>query len=108
MRTVVGVAEARAQLSDIVARAANGQVTVIERYGRPTAAVIPFDALESLPDSGVPTDSKPSARHRQEQLLDALARLQEAVEAHPPQDADLIYEALNGAYETSRERRLER
>ena len=107
MRTVVGVAEARAQLSDIVAQAANGQVTVIERYGRPTAAVIPFDALE-LPDSGVPTDSKPSARHRQAQLLDALARLQEAVEAQTPQDADLIYEALNGAYETSRERRLER
>jgi prevent-host-death family protein len=108
LRTVVGVAEARAQLSDIVAQAANGQVTVIERYGRPTAAVIPFDALESLPDSGVPTDSKPSARHRQAQLLDALARLQEAVEAQTPQDADLIYEALNGAYETSRGRRLER
>jgi prevent-host-death family protein len=108
MRTVVGVAEARAQLSDIVAQAANGQVTVIERYGRPTAAVIPFDALESLPDSDVPTESKPSARHRQAQLLDALARLQEAVEAQTPQDADLIYEALNGAYETSRGRRLER
>ena len=108
MRLVVGVAEARAQLSDIVAQAANGQVTVIERYGRPTAAVIPFDALESLPDAGAPADSKPSARRRQAQLLDALARLQEAVEAQTPQDADLIYEALNGAYETSRGRRLER
>ncbi len=107
MRTVVGVAEARAQLSYIVAQAANGQVTVIKRYGRPTAAVIPFDALESLPDSGVPTDSKPSARHRQAQLLEALTRLQDAVEAQTPQDADLIYEALNGAYETSRGRRLE-
>jgi hypothetical protein len=69
---------------------------------------IPFDALESLPDSGIPTDSKPSARHRQTQLLDALARLQEAVEAQTPQDADLIYETLNGAFETSRGRRLER
>jgi prevent-host-death family protein len=108
MRTVVGVAEARAQLSDIVAQAALGQVTVIERYGRPTAAVIPFDALEALPESGVPTDSKPSARYRQAQLLDALARLQEAVEAQTPQDADLIYDALNGAYVTSRGRRLER
>ena len=108
MRTVVGVAEARAQLSDIVARAANGQVTVIERYGRPAAAVIPFDALESLPDSDAPTDSKPSARHRQAQLLDALARLQEAVEAQTSQEADLIYEALNGAYQPSRQRRLER
>ena len=54
------------------------------------------------------SDSKPSARHRQAQLLDALAQLQEAVEAQTPQDADLIYEALNGAYETSRGRRLER
>ncbi|MEP7114151.1 MAG: type II toxin-antitoxin system prevent-host-death family antitoxin [Ilumatobacteraceae bacterium] len=108
MRTVVGVAEARAQLSDIVAHAAQGQVTVIERYGRPTAAVIPFDALESLPETDTPTSSKPSARHRQAQLLDALARLQEAVEAQTPQDADIIYEALNGAYQTSRGRRLER
>ena len=70
--------------------------------------MVPFDALESLPDSDAPTDSKPSARHRQAQLLDALARLQEAVEAQTPQEADLIYEALNGAYETSRGRRLER
>ena len=108
MRTVVGVAEARAQLSDIVAQAANGHVTVIERYGRPTAAVVPFDALESLPESDAPTDSKPSARHRQAQLLDAVTRLQEAVEAQTPHDADLIYEALNSAFESSRGRRLER
>ncbi len=78
MRTVVGVAEARAQLSDIVAQAANGQVTVIERYGRPTAAVIPFDALESLPDSGVSTDSKPSADSRGRRPGRATARRRDA------------------------------
>ena len=108
----MGVAEARAQLSEIVAQAAlNGQVTVIERYGKPAAAVIPFDALESLPDSigaEPSSSSKPSARARQAQLLDALARLQEAVEMQTPEDADLVYEALNAPYEASRGRRLER
>jgi prevent-host-death family protein len=113
MRPVVGVAEARAQLSEIVAQAAlNGQVTVIERYGKPAAAVIPFEALESLQESIEASDtsvgSKPSARARQAQLLDALARLQEAVEMQTPEDADLVYEALNTPYQASRGRRLER
>jgi prevent-host-death family protein len=113
MRPVVGVAEARAQLSEIVAQAVlNGQVTVIERYGKPAAAVIPFEALESLPGSVVlskpSAGSKPPARARQAQLLDALARLQEAVEMQTPEDADLVYEALNAPYQASRGRRLER
>jgi prevent-host-death family protein len=109
MRTVVGVAEARAQLSDIVAQAAHGRVTVIERYGRPTAAVVPFDVLESLSDSELSAlVAKPSARKRQAQLLDALARLQDAVEAQTPRDADVVYEALNSVYKKSRGRRLER
>jgi hypothetical protein len=85
---------------------------VIERYGKPAAAVIPFDALESLPESVAQADRsaslKPSARARQAQLLDALARLQEAVEMQTPEDADLVYEALNAPYQASRGRRLER
>jgi prevent-host-death family protein len=113
LRPVVGVAEARAQLSEIVAQAAlNGQVTVIERYGKPAAAVIPFEALESLQKSieeaASSASSRPSARARQAQLLDALARLQEAVEMQTPEDADLVYEALNAPYQASRGRRLER
>lgn len=113
MRPVVGVAEARAQLSEIVAQAVqNGQVTVIERYGKPAAAVIPFHALESLPESlgnaAPPEGLKPSARARQAQLLDALACLQEAVEMQTPEVADAVYEALNTPYESSRGRRLER
>ncbi len=85
---------------------------MIERYGKPAAAVIPFDALESLPDSiGTLEPSvnwKPSACARQAQLLDALVRLQEAVEMQTPQDADLVYDALNAPYQASRGRRLER
>ena len=74
MRTTVGVAEARAQLSEIISHAVNdGTVTVIERYGKPAVAVVPFADLppEVEPEDtvvGTPT----TARERHAKLMEAL------------------------------------
>lgn len=115
MRTVVGVAEARAQLSDIISQAVHrGTVTVIERYGKPAVAVVPFDVLETLPhqytddvdETPEPTVVNPG--DRQAQLVEALNRLREVVALQTPEDAEAVYQALNTPYQASRGRTLER
>lgn len=112
MRTVVGVAEARAQLSDIIAQAVqHGTVTVIERYGKPAVAVVPMETLDAIDDlqrEGASARPVSSASDRRARLLDALTRLRDVVEQQTPEDADLVYEALNGPYQASRGRPLER
>jgi prevent-host-death family protein len=119
MRTVVGVAEARTQLSDIIAQAVHrGTVTVIERYGKPAVAVVPVEFLDSLPhndDHDTPNDPPvdPAAStirpgDRQAQLVDALNRLREVVAMQTPEDAEAVYQALNTPYQASRGRPLER
>jgi antitoxin (DNA-binding transcriptional repressor) of toxin-antitoxin stability system len=114
MRTVVGVAEARAQLSDIISQAVHrGTVTVIERYGKPAVAVVPLDVLDMLGYQSIDDDvEKPTPSNapsdRQAQLVEALNRLREAVALQSPDDAEAIYQALNGPYQASRGRALER
>jgi hypothetical protein len=55
-----------------------------------------------------PASSRASVGDRQTRLLDALARLREAVEMQTPEDEDVVYEALNAPFQASRGRRLER
>jgi len=42
--------DARARWRDVLDAANSGAVTVISRYGKPTAAVIPFEDYEALRD----------------------------------------------------------
>ena len=114
MRTVVGVAEARTQLSEIIAQAVHrGTVTVIERYGKPAVAVVPVGLLDSLPhhdDNPSPPEQASSTIEpgdRQAQLVEALNRLREVVAMQTPQDAEAVYQALNMPYQASRGRPLE-
>jgi hypothetical protein len=67
------------------------------------------DMSEPLPiPPESPASSRPSVRDRQARLLDALARLGDAVEMQTPEDAEAVYEALNAPFQASRGRRLER
>jgi prevent-host-death family protein len=113
MTTVLGVAEARAQLSDIVAQAVHrGTVTVIERYGKPAAAVVPIEVLAALErgaTAATPLPEPPqSAQERHARLIEALDRLREVVELQTPEESDATFEAFNRAYRSSRGRDLER
>jgi len=48
--TTISVAEAKAHLSDLVARAEDGEETVITRHGKPVARLVPMHrAPEQLP-----------------------------------------------------------
>lgn len=111
MRTIVGVAEARAQFSEIIASAINaGTITVIERYGKPAVAVVPIDALppEPSPSDVASSPAPPSAtRERNRQLLQALREVVEISKTMTPEESEAVYEAFNAPYQESRGRPLE-
>jgi prevent-host-death family protein len=117
MNTVVGVAEARAQLSEIIAQAVHrGTVTVIERYGKPAVAVVPVEALESMRVRDDATGGEPvgrptsllTPRERHARLVDALDRLRDVVEMQTPEESEATFETFNSAYRESRGRDIER
>jgi hypothetical protein len=67
------------------------------------------DMSEPLPISPQsPARSRASVRDRQAQMLDALARLRDAVEMQTPEDAEMVFEAFDAPFQASRGRRLER
>ena len=116
MRTTVGVADARAQLSDIISHAArDGTITVIERYGKPAAAIVPMDVLNALPledespNNGlVENISTMTSRERNQKLIAALRDVAEISKQMRPEESEAVYQALNAPYRESRGRDLER
>lgn len=118
MRTTVGVAEARAQLSEIISQAVNdGTVTVIERYGKPAVAVVPINVLDALPPEAGPPLTEPAdstttipmtPRDRNRRLIAALREVVEISKRMTPEESEEVYQAFDAPYQESRGRHLER
>ncbi|MCB9536102.1 MAG: type II toxin-antitoxin system prevent-host-death family antitoxin [Myxococcales bacterium] len=47
MKKSLSVADAKKSFSECLSRAAAGEPTVITRYGRPVAAIVPIDEIEA-------------------------------------------------------------
>jgi prevent-host-death family protein len=51
--SIINIAEAKAKLSELVARAANGEEIVLARHGQPMARLVPLEeVVEPAPDRG--------------------------------------------------------
>lgn len=55
---ILGSREARDQWREVLDAAILGKATVVERYGKPVAAVVPVEVLEELKSNGEAIDTE--------------------------------------------------